>query len=306
MLLSSLFGFASSAFGPLTLYNSIEGITLNLNGYIIQPYLSVQYQNISYGNFNTYVTENNVYTYQYYTGGSASGCASQRTMKLFIDCNSVTSLGPISEPSSCNYQGILEIPQACGISFAVGNELVSVTPSPSRNASATAITINPIDGYIGMILGAVGVSGVGIIIAIQVYNSMKNKGGLAALFKANSSQIDKVIEKLPVSDSVKRGVKTFAERHVEKIDAEIDKKLKSVRSKISIIEGKPHIETVEVEVPEIVKKVTKTKTPEVAELDKEPVSAEILKPETVIISQEDLLDFQKFLLLRTQFAAISK
>ena len=176
LLTASLVSLASAAFGPMALYNAIEGTTLTFGSYVVNPYLSVQYQNLSYGSFDTYVVENNMYTYQRYIGGSASGCAAARTMKLYIACGSPASLGPVSEPTSCNYQAIMEIPQACGVSFAVGNELMSPTPMPSANATVIAASSSSsLDGYIGMILGAVGVSGVGVVIAIQVYNYEKQR-----------------------------------------------------------------------------------------------------------------------------------
>ncbi len=192
---------------------------------------------MSYGQFNDYVATNGVYTYQYYTGGSSAGCASARTMKLYIDCGSVTSLGPVSEPTPCSYQSVLVVPQACGISFAVGSEFASPSPSP-KNATAAVATSSSADGYIGMILGAVGVSGVGVVIAIQVYNSMKNKGGLKALFAAHSADIDKVLDKVPVSDSVKKSMKDLASKQVEKLDSVVDEKLKTTRQKIAKLEGR--------------------------------------------------------------------
>ena len=157
-LLASLFGVANAGFGPIALYNAIEGNTYNFSSYTVQPYLSVYYQNVSYGSFNTYVAENNIYTYQYYTSGSSVGCAAARTMKLFVSCGSTPSLGPVSEPTSCNYQAIMEIPQACGVSFVVGSEQASVTPAPSANATAIVVAPSSTDGMIGMILGALGVS----------------------------------------------------------------------------------------------------------------------------------------------------
>ncbi len=245
ILLASLVGVASAAFGPASLYNSLSTQTLNLNGYVIQPYLQVSNGNVSYGQFNDYVATNGVYTYQYYTGGSSVGCASARSMKLYIDCGSTTSLGPVSEPMPCSYQSVLTVPQACGISFDVGSEFASPSPAP-KNATVAAATSSSADGYIGMILGAVGVSGVGVVIAIQVYNSMKNKGGLKALFTAHSATIDKVLDKVPVSDSVKKSLKDVASKQVEKLDSVVDEKLKTTRQKIAKLEGRK--EEIEVDV----------------------------------------------------------
>jgi hypothetical protein len=64
LLSASLVGLASAGFGPMGLYNAIEGTTLTFGNYAVNPYLSVQYQNLSYGSFDTYVVENNMYTYQ--------------------------------------------------------------------------------------------------------------------------------------------------------------------------------------------------------------------------------------------------
>ena len=277
LLTASLVGLASAGFGPMALYNAIEGTALTFGSYSVNPYLSVQYQNLSYGNFDTYVAENNMYTYQRYVGGSASGCAAPRTMKLYIACGSPASLGPVSEPTACNYQAIMEIPQACGVSFAVGNELMSPTPMPSANATAIVAASSSLDGYIGMILGAVGVSGVGVVIAIQVYNSMKNKGGLSQLFKAHTATIDKAMNKLPVPDSVKKSIKSVAEKQIDRLDAEIDKKMKTTRSKIAELEGRKYEEDVELDIipkapprRQSVEVVSKPKTPTV-DLDAEPV-----------------------------------
>jgi hypothetical protein len=169
----------------------------------------------------------------------------------------------------------MEIPQACGISFAVGNELMSPTPMPSANATAIVAASSSLDGYIGMILGALGVSGVGVVIAIQVYNSMKNKGGLSQLFKAHTATIDKAMNKLPVPESVKKSIKSVAEKQIDRLDAEIDKKMKTTRSKIAELEGRKYEEDVELDIPkppprrQSVEVVSKPKTPTV-DLDAEP------------------------------------
>lgn len=278
LLFTSIVGVASAAFGPMSLYNSIEGTTFTFGSYSVNPYLSVQNQNVSYGNFDTYVAENNMYTYQRYIGGSSVGCAAARTMKLYIACGSPASLGPVSEPTACNYQAIMEIPQACGVSFAVGNELMTPTPLPSANATVIASSPSSLDGYIGMILGALGVSGVGVVIAIQVFNSMKNKGGLSSLFKAHAATIDKAMNKLPVSDSMKKSIKSVAEKQIDRLDAEIDKKMKTTRSKIAELEGRKYEEDVQVAPPtrrQSTEPVSKPKTPTV-DLDAEPVR----KPKT--------------------------
>jgi hypothetical protein len=287
LLAASLVGLASAGFGPMGLYNAIEGTTLTFGSYAVNPYLSVQYQNLSYGNFDTYVAENNMYTYQRYVGGSASGCAAPRTMKLYIACGSPASLGPVSEPTACNYQAIMEIPQACGVSFAVGNELMSPTPMPSANATAIVAASSSLDGYIGMILGAVGVSGVGVVIAIQVYNSMKNKGGLSQLFKAHTATIDKAMNKLPVPDSVKKSIKSVAEKQIDRLDAEIDKKMKTTRSKIAELEGRKYEEDIELDIiPKAPPRrqstevsIAKPKTPTV-DLDAEPVRRVVARSPT--------------------------
>ena len=267
------------------LYNAIEGTTLTFGNYAVNPYLSVQYQNLSYGSFDTYVVENNMYTYQRYIGGSTSGCAAARTMKLYVACGSPAALGPVSEPTACNYQAIMEIPQACGVSFTVGNELMSPTPMPSANATAIIAASSSLDGYIGMILGAVGVSGVGVVIAIQVFNSMKNKGGLSQLFKTHAATIDKAMNKLPVPDSVKKTIKTVAEKQIDRLDSEIDKKMKTTRSKIAELEGRKYEEDVELDIPRAPVRrqsadvISKPKTPTV-DLDAEPVRKPIVRSPT--------------------------
>jgi hypothetical protein len=283
LLAASLAGLASAGFGPMGLYNAIKGTILTFGSYSVNPYLSVQYQNLSYGNFDTYVAENNMYTYQRYIGGSASGCAAARTMKLYIACGSPASLGPVSEPTACNYQAIMEIPQACGISFTVGNELMSPTPMPSANATAIVAAPSSLDGYIGMILGSVGVSGVGVVIAIQVYNSMKNRGGLSQLFKAHTATIDKAMNKLPVPDSVKKTIKSVAEKQIDRLDDEIDKKMKTTRSKIAELEGRKYEEDVELDIlpkapprRQSVDVISKPKTP-IVDLDAEPVRKTVVE-----------------------------
>lgn len=216
-----------------------------MNGYTIQPYLQILNGNVSYGQFNDYVASNGVYTYQSYTGGSSVGCAAARNMKLYIDCGPVAKLGPVSEPTSCSYQSVLEVPQACGISFDVGSEFSSPSPAP-KNVTVAAASGSSTDGYIGMILGALGVSGVGAVIAIQVYNAMKNRGGLKSLFKAHSATIDKVLDKVPVSDSIKKNMKDVASKQIDKIDSVVDEKLKATRQKIAKLEGRK--DEVEIEV----------------------------------------------------------
>lgn len=282
LLTASLVSLATAGFGPMGLYNAIEGSTLTFNSYSINPYLSVQYQNLSYGNFDTYVSENNMYTYQRYVGGSAFGCSAPRTMKLYIACGSPASLGPVSEPTACNYQAIMEIPQACGVSFYVGNELMSPTPLPSANATAVVAASSSLDGYIGMILGAVGVSGVGVMIAIQVFNSMKKRGGLSSLFKTHTAIIDKAMNKLPVSESMKKTIKSVAEKQIDRLDAEIDKKMKTTRSKIAELEGRKYEEDIELELPKQLPR-RQSKIPTV-DLDAEPprkqISEVVSKPKT--------------------------
>lgn len=248
ILFLSLVGVTSAGFGPLALYNALEGNTYTFSEYAISPYSSVYNSNISYGDFDTYVVENNMYSYQRYTSGSSVGCSSPRTMKLFIACGSTSSLGPVSEPSPCSYQSVLEMPQACGVSFAVGSEYASPSPAPSANATVVVIPPSSIDGYVGMILGALGVTGVGAIIAMQVFKAIKNKGGLTAALKANSAKIDEVMAKIPVPDSVKQGLKSAAEKQIERIDVELDKKLKTTRSKLAMLEGRKYVEDSELDI----------------------------------------------------------
>lgn len=237
ILLASLAGVASAAFGPSLLYDTLSTQTLSLNGYTIQPYLSVMNGNVSYGQFNTYVAQNGVYTYQQYTGGSSAGCPAPSSMNLFIDCGSVTRLGPVAQPSPCMYQAVLTLPQACGISFEVGNEFASPSPLPRNATAAAAATSSSSDGLIAMVLGALGVSGVGIVIAIQVFNSMKNKGGLRSLWKANAGKIDQVLAKVPVSDSVKKSMKNIVDKNIDQLDSALDEKLKGAREKIAKLEN---------------------------------------------------------------------
>jgi hypothetical protein len=114
---------------------------------------------------------------------------------------------------------------------------------------------------------------------------MKNKGGLSQLFKAHAATIDKAMNKLPVPDSVKKTIKTVAEKQIDRLDSEIDKKMKTTRSKIAELEGRKYEEDVELDIPRAPVRrqsadvISKPKTPTV-DLDAEPVRKPIVRSPT--------------------------
>jgi hypothetical protein len=139
-------GYATAALGPQSLYTSLSSQTFILtsnpggNNYEIQPYTQITnlgIVNTSLGTFQTYVDVNGQYAYQSYTGGSTVGGCSPRAFQLTIACGSQVALGSVTESPACNYYGTMTTPQACGVSFTVGDETASVSSTSTPTATQT-------------------------------------------------------------------------------------------------------------------------------------------------------------------------
>jgi hypothetical protein len=144
LLVTSLAGLATAALGPQPLYVTLSPQTLNLGGFLIQPYTEITQitagGNYSCGQFVTYDDGGGVYTAHQYSGGStANGCgASPRSFDLGVVCGATTALTGVFESPACTWHGVLETPAACGVSMVVGQELASVSATPSNSPTASA------------------------------------------------------------------------------------------------------------------------------------------------------------------------
>lgn len=218
-----------ASLGPQSLYQDLSPLTLYLSSsggsmYEIKPYNQVTLlgpQNISYGLFNNYVDYNRVYVYQSYTGGSTALGCTPRSIDLEVTCGSQVSLSAVEEIPACTYHAILYTPDACGVNFAIGQELASVSSTPLPSASATPLfmitawpTTSPVNvsatstplfywtpypsydpnngtspfaflagtsGTTATILGAIAVGGLGIAGAAFVINHFRKGGSLKGL-----------------------------------------------------------------------------------------------------------------------------
>lgn len=145
----SLLSSAAAGQGPSALYDRLYGQTLNTAGtmfggggatYTVRPYVDANQQaggTYFLGNFNTYVATNGVYDYMYFSGGSSAGCPRQRDLKMYVNCGATFVTNSVAEPSICAYTLNVSLPEACGVSFVVGNEAASAQPMPSKSASVT-------------------------------------------------------------------------------------------------------------------------------------------------------------------------
>jgi hypothetical protein len=144
LLVTTLAGFVSAALGPQPLYATLSPQTLFMGGFMIQPYTEVTQitpgANYSCGQFVTYDDGGGVYTAHQYAGGStANGCgASPRSFDLGVTCGTTTALTGVFESPACTWHGVLETPAACGVSMVVGQEMASVSATPSNSPTASA------------------------------------------------------------------------------------------------------------------------------------------------------------------------
>jgi hypothetical protein len=143
---TSFLAYAMAALGPQSLYTSLSSQTYMLtsnpggNNFEIQPYNQITnlgIVNTSLGTFQTYVDVNGQYAYQSYTGGSTVGGCSPRAFQLTIACGQQVGLGPVTESPACNFYGTMTTPQACGVSFTVGDETASVSSTVTPTATQT-------------------------------------------------------------------------------------------------------------------------------------------------------------------------
>ena len=142
-----ILGTLEAALGPQPLYDRLYGQTLNTAGtmfggggatYTVRPYVDANQQaggTYFLGTFNTYVATNGVYDYMYFSGGSSAGCPRQRDLKMYVNCGSTFVTNSVAEPSICAYTLNVSLPEACGVSFAVGAETASALPMPSKSPS---------------------------------------------------------------------------------------------------------------------------------------------------------------------------
>ena len=152
-LLTGLLGvfcsLAGAATGPSALYARLYGQTLNTAGnmyggggatYVVRPYVDANQQaggTYFLGNFNTFVATNGVYDYMYFSGGSSAGCPRQRDLKMWVACANTFITNSVAEPSICAYTLNISLPEACGISWTVGDEAASAAPMPSKSVTPT-------------------------------------------------------------------------------------------------------------------------------------------------------------------------
>lgn len=160
-LLGALLATATSVganVGPQALYSRLAGQVLNISGnvfgggsaaYQVQPYVTA-YQNpdtaaeYSLGTFFAYQAVAGKYSYMLYSGGSAAGgCPYQRALSVYINCGPTFNVTSVSEPVICSYQLVIQMPEACGISMAVGNENASASASfvPSPSSAPTLLSM---------------------------------------------------------------------------------------------------------------------------------------------------------------------
>lgn len=144
LLVTALAGLATAALGPQPLYVTLSSQTLHLGGFLIQPYTEITQitagANYSCGQFVTYDDGGGVYTAHQYAGGSTAGAcgATPRSFDLGVVCGAATALTGVFEAPVCMWHGVLETPAACGVSMVVGQEMASVSATPSNSPTASA------------------------------------------------------------------------------------------------------------------------------------------------------------------------
>lgn len=155
--------YSQTTIGPLALYQRLNGRTISISGSVYGNSDSANYQitfygtayqsyksNYNIGTFSRYVANNGYYDYLYYINGDV--CSNgPRTFKVYLICSNDLSWDSVQEPTICQYQINIYLPEACNVNFKVGFEInptsnptfqpssqpTSPTSQPTSNPSST-------------------------------------------------------------------------------------------------------------------------------------------------------------------------
>jgi hypothetical protein len=145
LVAAATFLTAAAQQGPASLYTRLNGMTFNPPGYTIVMYQScMQNQNAGNpcGSFSGFQSSNGQYTHMLYGPEAAVSPTCSRTFRLSLACGATVQMSGVNENPTCVYSATLTLPEVCGVSLAVGQEAVSVSPTalPPTGSSTPTLT----------------------------------------------------------------------------------------------------------------------------------------------------------------------
>ena len=146
LVAAATFLSAAAQQGPASLYTRLNGLTFNPPGYTIVMYQScMQNQNAGNpcGSCSGFQSSNGQYTHMLYGPEAAVSPSCSRTFRLSLACGATMQMSGVNENPTCVYSATLTLPEVCGVSLAVGQEAVSVSPTalpPTVSSTPTLTT----------------------------------------------------------------------------------------------------------------------------------------------------------------------
>ena len=145
LVAAATFLSAAAQQGPASLYTRLNGMTFNPPGYTIVMYQScMQNQNAGNpcGSFSGFQSSNGQYTHMLYGPEAAVSPTCSRTFRLSLACGATVQMSGVNENPTCVYSATLTLPEVCGVSLAVGQEALSVSPPalPPTGSSTPTLT----------------------------------------------------------------------------------------------------------------------------------------------------------------------